>query len=182
MTWDHFQPVTVETVVSNLKRARTTHSAGVDEVPMAVLQQVADSLGEEVTAIANAVLLEGRWPQQWKDAEVRPIWKSKGSRDDPKMYRPIAMLPAISRAVERIVREQLQQFAELAKLLPPFQHGFRTGHSTETAIAELIAEIGMLKYLEGTDQELHKLTHAHPTLSEVIKESAANINNQAIHF
>ena len=46
----------------------------------------------------------------------------------------------------------------------------------------MIGEIGMLKYLEGTNEELHRLTHAHPTLSEVIKEAAANTNNEAIHY
>lgn len=47
---------------------------------------------------------------------------------------------------------------------------------------ELIAEIGMLKFLEGTNLELHKLTHAHPTLSEAIKEAGASVNGEAIHF
>jgi len=47
---------------------------------------------------------------------------------------------------------------------------------------ELIAEIGMLQLLEGTNLELHKLTHAHPTLSEAVKEAAAAVTNEAIHF
>jgi len=47
---------------------------------------------------------------------------------------------------------------------------------------ELIAEVGMLKLLEGTNLELHKLTHAHPTLSEVIKEASASVNGEAIHY
>ena len=47
---------------------------------------------------------------------------------------------------------------------------------------ELIAEIGMVKFLEGTNFELHKMTHAHPTLSEVIKEAGAAVTDEAIHF
>jgi dihydrolipoamide dehydrogenase len=47
---------------------------------------------------------------------------------------------------------------------------------------ELIAEIGMLKFLEGTNLELHKMTHAHPTLSEAVKEAGAAVTNEAIHF
>jgi dihydrolipoamide dehydrogenase len=70
-----------------------------------------------------------------------------------------------------------------AKIISDKETGEILGaHIIGAEATELIAEIGMLKYLEGTDQELHKLTHAHPTLSEVIKESAANINNEAIHF
>ena len=55
-------------------------------------------------------------------------------------------------------------------------------HIIGAEATEMIGEIGMLKYLEGTTEELHRLTHAHPTLSEVIKEAAANTHNQAIHF
>ena len=70
-----------------------------------------------------------------------------------------------------------------AKIISDKETGEILGaHIIGAEATELIAEIGMLKYLEGTDQELHKLTHAHPTLSEVIKESAANIKNEAIHF
>lgn len=47
---------------------------------------------------------------------------------------------------------------------------------------ELIAEIGMLQLLEGTNLELHKMTHAHPTLSEALKEAGAAVTNEAIHF
>ncbi len=47
---------------------------------------------------------------------------------------------------------------------------------------ELIAEIGMLAMLEGTSEELRHMTHAHPTLSEVVKEAAAAATNEAIHF
>ncbi len=47
---------------------------------------------------------------------------------------------------------------------------------------ELVAEIGMLRYLEGTSEELRRLTHAHPTMSEVVKEAAASVTGEAIHF
>ncbi len=47
---------------------------------------------------------------------------------------------------------------------------------------ELIAEVGMLQLLEGTNLELHRMTHAHPTLSEAVKEAGAAVTNEAIHF
>ncbi len=47
---------------------------------------------------------------------------------------------------------------------------------------ELITEVGMLRYLEGTSHELHRLTHSHPTMSEVVKEAAAAVTGEAIHF
>jgi dihydrolipoamide dehydrogenase len=55
-------------------------------------------------------------------------------------------------------------------------------HIIGAEATEMIAEVGMLKFLEGTNLELHRLTHAHPTLSEVIKEAGAAVTNEAIHF
>jgi pyruvate/2-oxoglutarate dehydrogenase complex dihydrolipoamide dehydrogenase (E3) component len=40
----------------------------------------------------------------------------------------------------------------------------------------------MLQMLEGTNLELHKMTHAHPTLSEAVKEAGAAVTGEAIHF
>jgi dihydrolipoamide dehydrogenase len=47
---------------------------------------------------------------------------------------------------------------------------------------ELIAEIGMNRVLEGTHTEIARMVHAHPTLSEVVKEAAAAVTGEAIHF
>ena len=55
-------------------------------------------------------------------------------------------------------------------------------HIIGAGATEMIAEIGMLRYLEGTHEELRRVTHAHPTLSEAVKEAGAAIGNSAIHF
>jgi dihydrolipoamide dehydrogenase len=70
-----------------------------------------------------------------------------------------------------------------AKIITDEETGEVVGaHVIGPEATELIAEIGMLKFLEGTNLELHKLTHAHPTLSEVIKEAGASVTGEAIHF
>ena len=55
-------------------------------------------------------------------------------------------------------------------------------HMIGPEVTEMIAEVGLLKYLEGTDIEIAELNHAHPTLSEAIKEAALSLNNGAIHM
>ena len=56
-----------------------------------------------------------------------PLWKKKGSRNDPLSYRPVALLPAISRLVERLLAVQLKAHIRAEAVLPAFQHGFRQG-------------------------------------------------------
>lgn len=55
-------------------------------------------------------------------------------------------------------------------------------HMIGPEVTEMIAELGLLKYLEGTETEIAELTHAHPTLSEAIKEAALSLNDEAIHM
>ncbi len=55
-------------------------------------------------------------------------------------------------------------------------------HMIGPDVTELIAEMGVLKKLEGTNVELGALTHAHPTLSEAVKEAALAVTGEAIHF
>ncbi|MDA1280012.1 MAG: dihydrolipoyl dehydrogenase [Chloroflexi bacterium] len=70
-----------------------------------------------------------------------------------------------------------------AKVLIDDDSGAVVGaHIIGPEATELIAEIGMLQMLEGTNLELHKMTHAHPTLSEVVKEAGAAVTGEAIHF
>jgi len=77
----------------------------------------------------------------------------------------------------------INNYNGFAKIISDKETGEVLGaHIIGAEATEMIGEIGMLKYLEGTNEELHRMTHAHPTLSEVIKEAAANTNNEAIHF
>ena len=56
-------------------------------------------------------------------------------------YRPISNLSVISKLLERLVAKQLTDYLNTADLLPWFQSGFRTGHSTETAILRVLSDI-----------------------------------------
>ena len=125
-------------MLAALARARATRSAGVDEVPMCVLKRVGPLLAPEIAALAHAVLREGWWPPQWKDAIVHPLYKGKGCRQDPTSYRPVALLPAIARLVERIWVDQVKGHVRAGDLLPPCQHGFRERHSCDTAVTSIV--------------------------------------------
>lgn len=131
----------IKEVLEAIKGARNTAAYGVDEIPMTVLKKVGKGISKEIMEITNAILEEAKWPDQWKPGEIKPLWKKKGSKGDPKFYRPVTLLPAISRIVERIIAQQLKQHLKDNGILPNFQHGFRAGHSPETAITQLITQI-----------------------------------------
>jgi len=136
-----FKEITPEDVRAAIKGARNTASSGVDEVPMTVLKRIGHHVAEEIAEMANAIIKEARWPEEWKCAEVKPLWKKKGNKGEPKYYRPVALLPAIARLVERIIAQELKGYLKDQGILPKFQHGFRAKHSPETAITQLISQI-----------------------------------------
>ena len=85
-----------------------------------------------LTQIVNASLSQGTVPSEWKYAKVTPLYK-KGMSTDMDNYRPISVLPVVSKVLERVVHHQLHSFLKEHKLLSPFQCGFRRNHSTEFA-------------------------------------------------
>ena len=54
-------------------------------------------------------------------------------------------------------------------------------HMIGPDVTELVGEVGMLRLLEGTNVELGALTHAHPTLSEALKEAGLAVDGEAVH-
>ena len=97
-------------------------------------------LSSSITLIINQSLNTGIFPERLKIAKVIPIYK----KDDAKMfenYRPISILPAISKILEKTIFNQLHDYFQDNKLYCKNQYGFRRNHSTEYAALELIDRV-----------------------------------------
>ena len=75
----------------------------------------------------------GSFSDACKIAKVKPLFK-KGSKTDPSNYRPISLLPLISKVFERFVLDQTEEFSSLNKILYDYQSGFRKNHLTDTCL------------------------------------------------
>ncbi|WP_353803321.1 RNA-directed DNA polymerase [Acinetobacter baumannii] len=70
-------------------------------------------------------------PADWKSGMITPIYKG-GNRSDVSNYRPVTLLPVISKVLERLVANRLIKHLEEHNLLSIAQHGFRKSHSCLT--------------------------------------------------
>lgn len=79
-------------------------------------------------------------PSSWKIARVIPVYKT-GDEKNPENYRPISILPIISKIAEKWVATQLTEHLNIGESLHPMQFGFRKHHSTETATCYFLENV-----------------------------------------
>ena len=81
-------------------------------------------------------LSTGVFPDLFKQALVHPVHKGSGKdHREPGSYRPISILPALSKILEIVVRDALYEHLDLRGVLPDSQFGFRPGRSVAMALA-----------------------------------------------
>ena len=85
-----------------------------------------------MTHIINLSLSSSIFPTDWKRSKVMPVFKS-GSKSDINNYRPISIIPDVSKIIEKVVHLQLSYYLQENKLLNKNQFGFRKRRSTELA-------------------------------------------------
>ena len=90
--------------------------------------------------IFNLLVNTGIFPDKLKISTISPIFKN-GEKDLLTNYRPISVLPCFSKILERIIYDRLYSYLTEYKILFKKQFGFRSGHSTEHALLELIDQI-----------------------------------------
>ena len=95
----------------------------------------ADLISPYISTIFNCCLTTGIFPDDWKLAKVTPIFK-QGDRSDMNNYRPISVISAIAKVFERIIYNQLSSYLSENNILSQYQSGFRSFHSTMTALLE----------------------------------------------
>ena len=106
-------------------------SAGPDGIPPLVLKECAGELAPTLHKIFRESIDTGKLPLDWKTAEIIPIFK-KGSKVYPSNYRPISLTSSTCKVLERIIANELLNFALRTGSIPAQQHGFIPGRSIMT--------------------------------------------------
>ena len=130
------QPTDSNNIILIIKHLRNTSSYGSDGIPLRFLKDSLPVIITYLTCILNTSIVTGSFPSLWKHAIVVPIFKS-GDVNEPKDYRPILLLPIISKVIEKVIAQQLISYLEGNHLLSNTQHGFRASLSTDSSLLKL---------------------------------------------
>ena len=127
---------TEEAVLKHLQSINTSKAAGLDKFAGKFLKDGASILVTPITQICNLSILLSTFPKKCKTAKLKPLFK-KGSRTECKNYRPISLLPLVSKIIEKVIHNQVDSFLRSHNIIYKYQSGFRTSHSTNSCLSYL---------------------------------------------
>ena len=136
---DDFEEVTTGEIISYVESI-SNDKAIFDDLPLRILKLATPSFVEPLAHIVNLSLKTGIVPNVCKRARVTPLHKS-GDKNDPNNYRPISILPFISKIIEYFVSVQITDYMEENHLFTRHQFGFRKNHSTNYLMFDLFDEL-----------------------------------------
>ena len=127
-----FMPIT-ETEIESIIMSFKSKKCDISTYPVECLKIIKHIISPILAKIVNNSLLSGIFPHIFKTGRVVPIFKS-GDRSECGNYRPISVLPILSKIFEKVVFNQLYQYFDSFNLLTSCQFGFRKKLSTSDAI------------------------------------------------
>ena len=134
------QPLSVNELKDAFFSLKINKSPGHNGVSFNVIKKCFRGLRESLKYLFNISIVKGIFPDDLKIAKVTPIYKSDNS-SNVSNYRPKTVLPCFSKMLEQKMYNRLQRYLKDQNILHNKQFGFRTGHSTDRAIAQLVDQL-----------------------------------------
>ena len=136
----------IESVVVNqdiimraIDKLQVSKAPGPDGIHARIIKECKLIFSLIFNIIFNKSIEEGILPMQWKQANVKALFK-KGKRTLCSNYRPVSLTSIICKILEGVIRDSIMLFLEQFNLITCHQHGFRSGHSCTTQLLEMMED------------------------------------------
>ena len=130
------QPVHPDQVLDIISGLSNSNAYGLDQIDTSIIKLVKYEILPAVTHILNLSISTGKFPTTWKKTKVIPLHK-KGDLLDPKNYRPVAIVPILSKVLEKAIFLQMITYLDKNNLLHPNLHAYRANHNTTTSLIQM---------------------------------------------
>ena len=111
-------------------------ASGIDNLSARILSYAAPIIAPVITRIINLSITTSTVPKRWKCARVTPLFKG-GISNEMNCYRPISILPLLSKVLERHVFDEFYSFLATFNLLSQQQSGFRKNRSCQSLLIKI---------------------------------------------
>ena len=135
----YLRPTTSPEVEKTILTLKNSKASGHDGITTKLLKAISSSISIPLASVINKSFVTGIFPSTLKTAIVTPVFK----KDDKQIlsnYRPISLLPILSKVFEKIFLSRLLAFFTLTKFFTSHQYGFRKNHTTIDAVSKLVAD------------------------------------------
>jgi len=135
----YIAPTDPDEILHIIRNSKPKKSSGHDNITSHFLKLVDAQVAKPISILINKSIENSSVPDSLKLAKVIPIHKSK-SKNEFVNYRPISLLPTISKILERIMHKRLYCFLDSCNILNNNQFGFRKHYSTIDAVTKFITD------------------------------------------
>lgn len=135
-----FEKIDETNILKVFKSIKMKNTADLDGFSIKIIKSIIGFIAPNLASVFNKCIDSGEFPDLLKHSKIVPIFKA-GSSKDPSNFRPISVLPALSKIFEKIILNQLQTHFYLNNLMTNKQFGFTKGRSTTDAGIDLIKHI-----------------------------------------
>jgi len=136
----YFDEIKEYEVIECLNKMQNSHSCGHDGVSSFLLKNSIKNISQPLTHLFNLSFSTGVFPDHFKLAKVIPIYKN-GDKNLMSNYRPISLLPIISKIMEKLLLKRLQSYLAKINFFSKSQYGFRKNCSTELALLDIVNNV-----------------------------------------
>ena len=133
-------PVSNFDILKLIDGLKSTDGWSRDKATNQVLKACKVPLSPYIAELINLSIQTAKVPNALKIAKIIPVFKS-GSQYDINNYRPISILPAISKILEKVVCHQVMKFLETNNFFYAKQYGFRKGIGVESAVLDMVIKL-----------------------------------------
>ena len=132
-----FSCVHPDEVMKIIGQLSNSTAFGLDNIDTYIIKLIKGEITPALTHIINLSLRHNTYPEKWKSSKVVPLYK-KDDPLNPKNYRPVALIPVLSKVLERVVSQQIIQYLSKNNILNPNHHAYRSKHKTSTAMIQMV--------------------------------------------
>lgn len=133
-------PVQEDVIKKTIKSLKPKGSTGYDDISNKLIKKSLINKTGIIKDIINKSITTGVFPNKMKVAKILPLFK-KGASNSMDNYRPISLLPTMSKILEKVVKNQIEFNIEQQDIIPKNQFGFKKNNSTIHANLKLMEKV-----------------------------------------